>query len=140
LAWVFVAPLIGLLAFWLYTLIGNRPKEKPAGLPFCDRHRGYWPRRAWFVLIGFMVLVAIFVAAGVLTTPAVPGKKEEQHWLFGVAGFGVLVYLLTFLGVHLGAMRPTGGDDKSLVLSGASEEFASALEGEGGRASQTQNR
>jgi hypothetical protein len=133
LAWVLFSPLIGLLTFWGYILLGGgQSRERLAGLPFCDRHRSYWPRRAWFIIGGFVALIGLMVAAGVLTQLAAPGKRKEPHWLFGIAGCWMLVFLPTFLVVHLAAMRPTGGNRRSLVLSGASREFASAIEVEGG--------
>jgi hypothetical protein len=131
LAWVLFSPLIGLLTFWGYILLGGGQRGEEAGLPFCDRHRGYWPRRARFIVGGFVALVGLMVAAVALTPPAAPGK-EEPHWLFGVAGCWMLVFLPTFLIVHLTAMRPTGGNRKSLVLSGASREFGAAVTGERG--------
>src|SRR5262245_51167722 len=62
LAWVFVSPLLGLLTFWGYILVsGGQPGGREAGFPFCDRHRGYWPRRAWFIVGGFVALVGLLV-------------------------------------------------------------------------------
>jgi hypothetical protein len=135
LAWVLFSPLIGLLTFWGYILLGRRvSKEGSGGLPFCDRHRGYWPRRAWFIVIGFVALVGVMAGAAVLTPAAAPGKKEEPHWLFAVAACWMLAFLPAFIIVHLAAMRPTRSTRKSLVLSGASREFAEAVEGESPRA------
>jgi hypothetical protein len=131
LAWVLVSPLIGLVAFWAYILLGGGTRAgESAGLPFCDRHRRYWPRRAWFIVGGFLALVGLAVAAISLTPPAAAGRKQEPHWLFGVVACWILVFLPAFIIIHLAAMRPTGGNRKSLVLSGASRQFASAIEGE----------
>ena len=135
LAWVLLSPLIGLISFWGYILLsGGRSQERAAGLPFCDRHLGYWQRRAWFIVGGFLALVGLSIAAVLLTQPAAPGKKEQPHWLLGVAGCWMLVFLPGFLLVHLTAMRPTGGSRNSVVLSGASQTFASAVSGGGSRA------
>ena len=134
LAWLLFSPLIGLMTFWGYILFAGG-FSRGGGLPFCDRHRGYWTRRAWFIVVGFAAVVGLMVAAAVLTPPAAPGRKDEPHWLFGVAGCWMLVFLPTFLVLHLAACRPTGGSRKSLVLSGASREFAAAVEGESGHAS-----
>ncbi len=126
LAWVLFSPLIGLVTFWAYILFAGG--SSGGGLPFCDRHRGYWPRRAWFIVVGFAAVVGLMVVAASLTPPAAPGKKDEPHWLFGVAGCWMLVFLPAFLVLHLSATRPTGGNRKSLVLSGASRDFVAALD------------
>jgi hypothetical protein len=131
LAWVLVSPLIGLLAFWGYILLGGgRSPGHPAGFPFCDRHRSYWPRRARFIVIGFLLLVALMGIGFGLTPPAAPGQQAEPHWVFGVAGLWLLIYLPAFLIMHLSAVRPTGSDRGAVVLSGASNQFAAALAGE----------
>src|ERR1700722_15041096 len=46
LAWILFSPLMGLVTLWAYILFAGGATG--GGLPFCDRHRGYWPRRAWF--------------------------------------------------------------------------------------------
>ncbi len=127
LMWVLFSPLIGLITFWAYILFAAGRSANETGLPFCDRHQGYWTRRAWFIVGGFVVVVGLMVAAAVLTPPVGPGQKDEPHWLFGVAGCWMVVFLPLFLIVHLSATRPTGGNRKSLVLSGASQEFTDAI-------------
>src|SRR5437867_403093 len=53
----------GLLWFWAFVLwkqyVRAEPPGKEAGLPFCDRHREYWPRRAWLIVGGFLVLMVL---------------------------------------------------------------------------------
>jgi hypothetical protein len=126
LAWVLFSPLIGLITFWAYILFAR--SSSGGGLPFCDRHRGYWTRRARFIVVGFAAIVGLMVGGALLTPPAAPGQKEEPHWLFGVGGCWLLLFLPTFLVVHLAATRPTGGNRKSLALSGVSREFKVAVE------------
>jgi hypothetical protein len=134
LAWVLFSPLIGLVTFWAYILLAGR--SSGGGLPFCDRHRGYWTRRAWFIVVGFAALVGLLIASVALTPHAAPSQKTEPdpHWLFAVGAFWMLAYLPAFLVVHLSATRPTGGDREVLVLSGASRGFAAVLCDERGRA------
>jgi hypothetical protein len=69
-------------------------------------------------------LVAIGMA---LTPPPPPGKDPHPHWIFGIGACWLLIYLPSFLIVHLTAMRPTGSNRKSIVLSGASRDFEDAL-------------
>src|SRR2546430_1474565 len=58
LGWAFVSAWIGLLAFWGYVFSGRlSARDSRAGLPFCARHRNYWPRRARFIIGGFVFLV-----------------------------------------------------------------------------------
>jgi hypothetical protein len=131
LAWV-LAPLIGLLVFWGYILLGGgQPRDRPAGFPFCERHRSYWPRRARFIVGGFLAIVVLMGIGFALTPRPAPGNKADPHWLFGVAGCWLLIYLPAFLIVHLRAVRPTGSDPESVVLAGASREFADAVAGKG---------
>src|SRR5262245_16962555 len=79
LAWVLFSPLVGLVTFWAYILFAGR-SSREGGLPFCDRHRGYWPRRAWFIVGGFVAILALMIAATVLTPPAAPVAKDKPHW------------------------------------------------------------
>src|SRR5258708_3242610 len=55
----------GMLFFWAYillkTLSGEQTEASPRGLPLCERHRNYWPRRAWFMVVGFIGLVGLWV-------------------------------------------------------------------------------
>lgn len=135
LAWVLFSPLLGLLTFWGYILLaGGSARSGVAGLPFCDRHRRYWPRRARVIVLGFVGFVGVIVAAAILSPPPAPNRPDEPHWLAGVVGCWALIYLPVFLVLHLGAMRPTGSTRKSVVLSGVSHEFAAAVADAGGRA------
>jgi hypothetical protein len=87
LVWILLSPLLGLIFFWGNILVASLlPDRGPGGLPFCDRHRKYWPVRAWIIIGGFAVLVGLMVIGILLTEPAPPGKQESPHWLFGVAG------------------------------------------------------
>jgi hypothetical protein len=136
LAWILVSPLLGLVAFWTYILFAGKDSGK-AGLPFCDRHRNYWTRRAWIIVLGFVVLVALITMAILIAPPEAAGqqpagRQNPPHWLFGVLGCWMLLFLPTFLVVQLSAMRPTGGNRQVLVLSGVHRHFAAAVTSESG--------
>src|SRR5438132_1392057 len=62
IAWVFLSPAAGLLTFWTYILFAGGSAS--GGLPFCDRHRGYWTRRARFIVIGLVAIVVLMVVGG----------------------------------------------------------------------------
>ena len=132
LAWVLFSPLFGLLTFWANILV--RGGSSGTGeLPFCDRHVGYWARRARLIVVGFLAVVGLMVAGGVLTPPAPRGQDPEPHWLLGVGACWMVLFLPTFLVLHLSATRPTGGRRKTLTLSGASRQFADAVKDGDGR-------
>lgn len=128
LGWV-LWPLFGLIGFWMYILFAAHSSRR-GGLPFCRRHWGYWPRRAWFIVSGYVLLLGLIVVGEVLTPTPAPGHKEEINWLLAVAGLWMLLFLPAFLVLHLSATRPTGGNRKVLVISGASRDFVEALEDE----------
>jgi hypothetical protein len=131
LVWIVLSPLVGLITFWLYILVVSVFRgDEQSGLPFCSRHRNYWLWRAWFIVVGFLALVILMGVGMALTPRPVPGKQPNPHWIFGVAGCWMFLFLPAFLVMHLSSMRPTGTKRDSIVLSGASYDFAEALEGE----------
>ena len=127
LAWVLLSPLVGLLTFWVYVLFASRSADR-VGLPFCDRHRGYWTRRAAAIVFGFLAMVVLMVVGVALLPPERPGVVRTPNAVSGLAGCWILLYLPTFVVLQLTATRPTGKTRKSLVLSGASRKFAAALD------------
>ena len=129
LAWVFVAPLVGLLSFWAYVLAKGKGKNKDerGGIPFCDRHLRYWPRRAWFITLGFANLVLAFVAIGISASFEGKGETASDPFLGIYCCFSIPVFLVLFLWVHLSAVRPTGGDANYLRITGADQNFINAL-------------
>jgi hypothetical protein len=129
LAWLLFSPLAGLFAFWLYVLCASA-SSRPGGFPFCDRHRGYWSRRAGFIIWGLVAIVLLLAIGIPLTVPAAPGQAESPHWTAALGICWLLIFLPAFLVVHLSATRPTGGNRKMLRLSGVSREFVAALKEE----------
>ena len=123
--WVLI-PLLGLITFWTYILFAGGSSSE-GGLPFCHRHRGYWTWRAWFIVLGFAAIFGLMITASILTPATAPGQQVRPHWLYGVGGCWMLLFLPSFIVLHLMATRPTGGNRKSLFLSGASREFAIAV-------------
>jgi len=129
LAWVLFSPLVGLLTFWVYILLTSRSLQE-GGLPFCDRHRGYWTRRATVIVFGFLTMVVLMGVGMALLPPEQSGVRQPPNPVAAVAGCWVLLYLPTFLILQLTATRPTGRTRKSLKISGASRKFAAAVAAE----------
>lgn len=112
--------------FWISILLASRASNvSAAGLPFCDEHEHYWSRRGWLIL-GCPALIAaamIAGASGVLKGPmSLPGPD--------LGFFGVVAALLVMLYLMLASVRPTGGDVRTVVLSGAHRNFVAAIERE----------
>jgi hypothetical protein len=125
LAWLLVLPC--LLAFWGYVLVADRANEHTGGgFPFCTRHRHYWTRRGWFIIGGFVLMVA-FVCVAMLAPKGQPDTETPLYWLLGAGGCWMLVYLPTFLALHVSAPRPVGNSTQAVILAGASRGFAEAL-------------
>ena len=128
LAWLLFSPLLGLLAFWAYVMVpGHQSEPAKSGLPFCEQHGRYWPRRGCFIALGFVGLIAVCMAASTVSPDQTQNKEQQFHWLYGVAGFWMLLFFPAFLFVHLRAMRPTSSNRETLTLSGVHEKFVASL-------------
>jgi len=124
--WI-LAPGLGLIVFWGHVLWSARFRSAlPGGLPFCNRHRFYWVRRARFIIGGWVFLVASMWVGLLLSD--LKQRDAVPHWTFMVAICWLLFFLPAFIVVHLASMRPTVKDDDSLTLSGASRQFIDAFE------------
>jgi hypothetical protein len=132
--WVF-APAIGLVAFWGFVLFQGRPSvEADAGIPFCEQHRDYWWRRAWPVLLGFLLLMVLMGIAMAVDPGALEhDANHKPHWMFGVAGCWMVLYLPLLISIQLSSMRPIANRHDSVKLTGAHEVFAEAVEGNSSR-------
>jgi len=121
-----VTALLSYLWFWITILSTSRePSQSAAGLPFCDQHEHYWRRRGWIIVGGPVItIVTVIIYAGRAKAGVVP--DSEMDWMF----FIVVGWILALLYVMLGSVRPTGGDARSLVLSGAHRDFVAAVERE----------
>jgi hypothetical protein len=127
------SPIASLLSFWGHILKSSRSgEESPGGLPFCKRHRSYWVRRAWFIIGGWVFLVASMAISILLTTMMKPDQRP--HWTFIVAICWLLFFLPAFLMVHLASTRAIASDLESITLAGASRGFVSAFKEQEGRA------
>jgi len=120
------SPIVALLSFWWRILKSARTDaESEGGLPFCGRHRSYWVRRAWFIIGGWIFLVASMTAGILITSVAKP--DPSPHWTFIVAICWLLIFLPAFLVVQLASTRPIASDSESITFAGGSRGFATAL-------------
>lgn len=121
------SPLLALLSFWWRILKSSRSgEESPGGLPFCNRHRGYWVRRAWFIIGGWVFLLTS-MALGILIT-SVAKPNPSPHWTFIVAICWLLLFLPAFIVVQLASTRPIASDPESITFAGASRGFVLAVD------------
>jgi hypothetical protein len=122
----------GLLFFWAFILwkqyVRPEARKSDAGLPFCDRHRNYWLRRAWFVVGGFAALVLLLVLA-FATDPSLPdsGHRQVPNLFTMIAMLWMLIYPLGFLTVHMSSMRVIRHDGLRVTVVGVSKKFIPAL-------------
>jgi hypothetical protein len=120
-------PLFKLLSFWARILKSSRSDtESASGIPFCNRHRGYWVRRAWFIIGGWVFLVASMAVSIILTVGMKP--EEQPHWTFIIAICWLLFFLPAFLVVHLASTRGIASDPESITFAGVSRGFVAALD------------
>jgi hypothetical protein len=126
--WLVLSSVIGLLTFWSHFVFSGG-KSTTRGFPFCERHRGYWPRRGWFIIVGLIVTVVLLAAGGALLATGTAGRPDRLRWLYGVIGSWLVAFLPTLVILHLGATRAVGGNTNVVVLMGASNEFAVAVHG-----------
>jgi hypothetical protein len=126
------SPLWALLKSWAYIVRSSwKGEESQGGLPFCKRHQSYWPRRAWFIIGGWVILI-VSMALGILLTK-LTNPDPPPHWTFVVAICWLLVFLPTFLIVHLASLRMIASSPESVTLAGANRKFVAALKAEEGQ-------
>jgi hypothetical protein len=77
--------------------------------------------------MGFVLIVVGFTAAVIVGSPANPQAENEVHWLFGVAGCWMVLFLPAFLIVHLRAVRPAGNAGNTVSIAGVHREFLESL-------------
>jgi len=119
----------GLFLFWAVILwkqyVQVEPHGRESGLPFCERHFPYWPRRAWFVVGGFITLALLFGLA-YATDPSTDHHQKMNLFSY-LAVIWFLIYPLGFILVPMGSMRVLRHDGHRVTLVGVSKKFAPAL-------------
>jgi hypothetical protein len=126
--WILSAPLFGRLAFWNYLLFAALSSRR-GGVPFCDRHRGYWSERGRVVAAGLVATVGLIVLTAVVAPPLPRLRNGLPHWLYGVIGCWALTAPAAYQIMNARAMRLVGGNRNFLILTAVSHEFVAAVEG-----------
>jgi hypothetical protein len=124
--WVWVLILVNVLIAAIVAMILT--KKMTVRVPACDRHEGFWRRKAIILSLTFLIVVAFGIGWIVFAVNQGPGNDEITGWLCG-AGFGVFILWLIVAGVW-GAqgVRPTEITDRHIRLTGVHNDFIAALE------------
>ncbi|HUU68607.1 MAG TPA: hypothetical protein VM186_03735 [Planctomycetota bacterium] len=120
-----LSPLISLLGGWVHIAWQSRATaaDVHAGLPFCEKHAPYWARRSFIIVGGWLLAAAL-----VLLCVAFSFLPAMGDVIMGVTALYVVLFLPTFILIHLTSMRPTYSDDASVTISGVSAAFVKAVD------------
>jgi hypothetical protein len=92
-------------------------------VPLCEKHKWHWGWRTAFVLVGLVAFVLLAFGAAALA-----GENEElAPFVFLPLGVLFLGWLIAAAVLSSRTIRPTEITDKSVTLTGVSEEFVAAL-------------
>src|SRR6185369_9451772 len=110
-----LSPLLSLLGFWwmIFRASFGEPAHK-AGIPFCERHRGYWSWRARFIIGGFLGFLTFFGLA-----IAFPNQTQASPLAGMILALWFFIFLPTFLVLHLSSIRPIERNEDSVIFSSA---------------------
>jgi hypothetical protein len=122
----------GLLMFWTVILwkqyVRPGPHGREAGLPLCKRHLEYWPRRAWFVVGGFLLLVLLFALTYITDPDTSTAHHHHKNGIFTpILGMWFMLYLPGFVIVHMSSMRVIRHDGQRVTMVGVNKKFTAAL-------------
>lgn len=92
-------------------------------VPLCEKHKWHWGGRTAFLVVGLIAFVVLSLGAA-----AALGDNEDLAPIaFGVLGVLFLGWLIGAVVLASTTIRPKEITDKSVTLTGVSEEFAAAL-------------
>src|SRR4051794_9141970 len=131
-SWVWVLILVNLIILIIVAMILT--KKMPMRVPVCDRHEGYWTRRALTLTFTFLLVAVLCVGAGSYMDAQPVTQRGDLGGL--LCGGGVVLFLgwLVLAAVYSASgVRPTEITEKAIRLTGVSEIFVEALEEERAR-------
>lgn len=126
--WVYVLLLAGLLPFLIVALVLTKKKRVP--VPLCHAHRNHWAWRNAVMLLSFLGLGGLAIAAVVLVNMAAGPNGFDQYsgFICGGSVVGLIVWLVVVAVLQQTAIRPTEITDDSVTLTGVAKEFVRAYE------------
>jgi len=123
--WVYILIVVHILVFLIVAVIMT--KRRLVSVPLCDEHKGHWLWRQLAMLGSFAAVCVVGVGAVIVMVNA-----QGDDALNGVAcGGGVVAFIAWLILVAIlsqTAIRPTEITDRSITLTGVSEEFVRAYE------------
>jgi hypothetical protein len=119
--WVNLLIFIGLLPAAIVALVLTKRMRVEA--PMCARHRWHWAGRILAVLVSLLGIIFLTALLVVLAPP----DEAGAFFSLGLIS-GTLLLLTGGLILHFTSIRPVEITDRSITLTGVSEEFVEALE------------
>jgi hypothetical protein len=112
-------------AFFILGALGAAIFAKSANVdvPLCDRHRWHFGGRLVVIFLGFVAVVALGVGVAI----AADAHLVEAEFLVVPLLVFIVAYLVALVVISLTTIRPKEITDKSVTLTGVSEDFIEAL-------------
>jgi hypothetical protein len=121
--WVLIFILVALLVAVILAAVLT--KRMRVSVPLCDQHRNHWLNRSLFIGLGFLLVVALAIGAGVLSANVNSDAVIGITWLLVALAF--IGWLLGLVVAQSTAIRPTEITDRSITLTGVAQEFADTV-------------
>ncbi len=120
--WVMILIFVGLLVYVIVAIILT--KRMRLSIPMCSRHLNHWLLRNLIILLGFGLFGTLGIAAVYLTIQ----KQHEDliKYLYGVAIFGGLAWLIVSGVIVSNSIRPSQITDRGMTLINVNKEFRDA--------------
>ena len=126
--WVIILILFGLLPWIIVALILT--KRITIEAPLCDRHKGHWSWRNWFIwggLVFVLCLGAVAIAISASQENQRGGQNQLVGLICGATVVGGLIWLIAAAIIQTVGIRPTEITNNSITLTHVSTAFVDAL-------------
>jgi hypothetical protein len=109
--------------------VGAVGKLTRVDVPLCSRHRRHWLWRALFGVVGGVLVACFLVGLLAVAEPETvsPAWRNILMVPFGLACFGLPLWLPVMLLLHFTSVRPTTVTEDDITLAGVSPEFVREL-------------